>query len=88
MFAAALADHVTVGLTFGGLCGSHHGLNVSGGTSRAIVLSYRTELARAAVAIVGAAACFVVAAFGCCLGYHLPGLWMCLAAGSRLATIG
>ena len=42
-FAAAMADPVAVGLTFGGLCGSHHGLNVSGGTSRIIVLSYRME---------------------------------------------
>jgi hypothetical protein len=38
-----MADPVAVGLTFGGLCGSHHGLNVSGGTSRIIVLSYRMD---------------------------------------------
>ena len=43
MFAAAMADPIAVGLAFGGLCGSHHGLNVSGGTSRITVLSYRMQ---------------------------------------------
>jgi len=39
-FAAALADPMTIGLTFGGGCFFGHGVYIDGGTARFILTSY------------------------------------------------
>jgi hypothetical protein len=42
-FATALALPQAIGITFGGLCGSHHGVNVVGGTARFVVRKYAIQ---------------------------------------------